>query len=123
LSLVEQINYIRKILGRLPQSEFSQYDKPLDRLMDLLSAPDHAFKPEVTVDENGKVLEISGFLYSIKADNSAVKVNFDRPVTDEEYTVVYPGMIKKVSRITSKLYLKALPGQTSTVTVEVLRFG
>ena len=91
--------------------------------MDMLSAREHAFRPELIVDETGTELPISGFSYSIKAENSPVKVNFDRPVTDDEYTIVYPGTIKKVSRVTSKLYLKALPGQTSLVTVEVLRFG
>lgn len=88
-----------------------------------LSYPDHTFIPEQTITDTGVTLQIKGLLYSIRVHpNSApVKVNFDRPVTDTEYTVVFPGVIKKIGRITSTLYMKAPQGQTSKVDIEVLK--
>ncbi|NHV97342.1 MAG: hypothetical protein HA494_06095 [Thaumarchaeota archaeon] len=43
-----------------------------------------------------------GFLILIKVppDGRPVKANFDRPITAEEYTVVYPGVVKVVGRMT-----------------------
>jgi len=123
VSLVEQLNVLKRILGRLPKTEFSSYDYPLDRLMGFLAAPEHAFYPEVDVTDSGSVLTVDGFLISIRADPSyaPVKFNLDRPVTATEYSVVFPGVIKIVGRITKNLYLVAPMGQSSRVRVEALR--
>lgn len=123
MSLVEQLNVLKRILGRLPKTEFSSYDYPLDRLMGFLAAPEHAFYPEVDVTDSGSVLTVDGFLISIRADPSyaPVKFNLDRPVTATEYSVVFPGVIKIVGRITKNLYLVAPMGQSSRVRVEALR--
>lgn len=123
MSVVELLSAAKKILGKLPRTEFSEHDYPLDRLMDLLSAPEHLFKPEMTVDEAGTSLAIDGFLISLKAEDAPCKINLDRPVTDEEYSVVFPNTIKKVARLTERIYLKAPAGQTSKVTLEVLKLA
>lgn len=121
---VEVLNALKRILGRLPKTEFSAYDRPLDRAMNLLAAPEHEFKPDIIVTDEGIELPIAGFLYSIRADpeHAPVKVNFDRPV-DKEYTVVFPGTIKQIGRLASKVYLKAPVGQKSLVRLEVLKLA
>lgn len=88
-------------------------------------ARDHVFIPEVEVDDVGVSLNVDGFVYYIKVhpDTAPVKFNLDRPVTDTEFSVVFPGMVKVISRVATTLYLKAPTGQTSRVTVEVLKLG
>lgn len=93
--------------------------------MGIPAAGDHSFILNVEVDEEGTALDVDGFLISVRAspDYSPVKLNFDRPVTDTEYTIVFPGIIKKVGRFTKTLYMKAPQGQQAVVTVEVLKLG
>ena len=95
----------------------------LMKIRDYISAPEHYFNPEITVDEDGTSLEIDGFLISIKAEDAPVLVNFDRPVTATEYTKVFPNVVKVISRRVTTLYLKAPAGQTSKVRIEALRGG
>jgi hypothetical protein len=123
VSSVEQLNVLKRVLGRLPKTEFSSYDYPLDRLMGFLAPPEHAFYPELEVTDSGTVLTVDGFLISIRADPSyaPVKFNLDRPVTATEYSVVFPGVIKIVGRLTKDLYLTAPLGAVSRVRVEALR--
>jgi hypothetical protein len=123
VSIGELLRQLQKISGKLPKSVFSSYDYPLDRLMNFLAAPEHAFYPELEVTDSGSVLTVDGFLISIRADPSyaPVKFNLDRPVTATEYSVVFPGVIKIVGRLTKNLYLVAPMGQTSRVRVEALR--
>lgn len=124
-SLIDQLSLMKRILGKLPKTEFSSFDYPLDRLMSLLAAPNHTFYPNVVVVDRGVSLPVNGFLVSIKVDptGSPVKVNFDRPVSDSEYTTVFPGIVKVVGRLTQNLYLKAPAGQKSSVSVEILKLG
>jgi len=125
VSVVEELNVLKRILGKLPRSEFSSYDKPLDRLMQFIAPPEHSFYPEVKVTDAGETLNVNGFLISLRADPNyaPVKFNLDRPVTDTEYSVVWPGVVKTICRLTNTLYLKAPEGQVSLVRVEVLRLG
>jgi hypothetical protein len=125
MSTVELLNISKKILGKLPRTELSIHDQPLDRIMNLLSAPNHVFKPSINVPDTGTSLNIAGFLIYIKVpfDQQPVKVNLDRQITDTEYTVVYPGMVKVVSRFTNTLYLKAPTGFTSTAVIEALKLN
>jgi hypothetical protein len=116
---VEILNYLKRNLGiiikRLEESG----------VLSIVTARDHVFMPEVVVSDEGLELPIEGFLYSIKVDPShaPVKLNIDRPITSTEYSVVYPGVIKVISRFASKIYLQAPMGQISRVTVEALRMG
>jgi len=89
------------------------------------AARDHLFVPELEVDERGVSIEVNGFIHYVKVHEgySPVKFNLDRPVTDREYSVVHPGVVKVLSRTARTLHLKAPMGQVSKVTVEVLRVG
>lgn len=117
MSSVEILNFLKRNIGiiikRLEETG----------VIVLPAASDHTFYPELEVDENGRAVPVNAFLSSIEVDKDSqpVKVNFDRPVTDYEYTIVWPGTIKKVARFTSTLYLKAPKGHTSKVRLEVLR--
>lgn len=122
MSTVELLNVAKKILGKLPLSEFSSHDRPLDRIMNLLAAPDHFFNPEVEVTDAAPVeLPVNSFVVSIRPKDGDIKANFDRQITAGEYTIVPRDTVKIVGRMTGKLYLQALAGQTAKVRVEGLR--
>lgn len=119
MSGVEILNYLKKNLGII-----------IKRLEDsgviaIPTAKDHLFVPEIEVTDIGASIDVNGFLHYIKVhpESSPVKFNLDRPVTNTEYSVVHPGVVKVVSRISNKVYLKAPAGQKSKVTLEVLRLG
>jgi hypothetical protein len=114
---VELLHYLRKQLGIIT--------KRLEEAGVLANVfRDHVFRPEILVDDVGKVVEVNGFLHkiSVTPDSAPVKFNLDRPVTDTEFSVVFPGTVKIISRLTGKIYLKAPAGQTSKVTLESLRW-
>jgi len=119
MSDVEIVNILKKNLGiiikRLEESG----------ILTVESASDHTFLPPIEVTDAGTEIDIEGILYYIKVDPSSapVKFNIDRPITSSEYSIVWPGVNKAISRKASKLYLKAPLGSTSIVTIEALRFG
>lgn len=119
----ELLNWVKKILGKLPKTEFSKYDYPLDRLMNLISAPNHLFKPELTVTDVEQPVIVNGFLTAIKARDAPVKANFDRHVSVDDYTTVWTDTIKMIARITETVYLQAPAGQVSKVTLEALKLA
>jgi len=122
ISVNEVLRLLSKILGKLPRSEFSEYDYPLDRIMNLLSAPDHTFIPEVEVTDTASVeVPVDSFVISVRPKGGDVKANFDRPITLSEYTIIPKDTVKLVGRMTKKLYLQALAGQTAKVRVEGLK--
>jgi hypothetical protein len=81
------------------------------------------FKPELEVTDAGTELPISAFIYSIKASSgyAPCKFNIDRPITSDEYSVVFPGVVKYIGRKASRIYLQAPLGQVSRVTIEALK--
>ncbi|MEM1672371.1 MAG: hypothetical protein QXT86_10015, partial [Archaeoglobaceae archaeon] len=95
MSSVEILNYLKKSLGiiikRLEESG----------VVSMPTARDHLFVPEIDVDDRGTSISVGGFVHYIKVHPgySPVKFNLDRPVTDTEYSVVHPGVVKVVSRI------------------------
>lgn len=117
MSSVEILNFLKKNIGiiikRLEETG----------VLTVPTALDHVFYPEVEVSDIGVTLPVNGFLVSIGVypNYAPVKVNFDRPVTDFEYTVIFPGIVKVVGRLTGNLYLKAPLGHISKVRVEALR--
>ena len=116
LSSVEILGYLKRQLGIITNrlEEVGVIVNPYD---------DHVFRPSLTVTDQGTVLEVNGLVHriSVAPDSAPVKFNLDRPVTDTEYSVVFPGTIKVISRRAQNVYLKAPLGSTSTVTVECLR--
>ncbi len=118
MSGVEILNYLKKSLGVIT--------KILEKKGALVSvtATEHLFLPFTEVSDAGAELDVSGFLYEIRnVGDYPVYYNLDRPVTDFEYDVVFPGSIKIVGRVASKLYLKAPEGFKTRVKVNVLRVG
>ena len=117
VSSVEVFNFLKKSLGIIIKKMESE---------GVLSTPsfsEHRFIPNINVDDRGVALDVSGLLYKVgvPADApSAVYLNIDRPVTDYEYKVIFPGMNYVVLRRASKIYLKAPTGFSTRVGVEVL---
>lgn len=119
MSGVEILNFLKRNVGiiikRLEESG----------VLVVPAARDHLFVPELEVDDAGVSIDVDGFVHYVRVHDgyAPVKFNLDRPVTDREYSVVYPGVVKVVSRLARTMYLKAPLGQVSKVTVEVLRLG
>jgi len=116
VSGVEILNYLKKSLGiitkRLEESG----------VVSLPSFLDHSFVPELTVDDAGVKLNLSGMVYKVKVmGDYPVYLNIDRPITSNEYTVIFPGSYKIIHRSASSIYLKAPSGFTTKVSIEVLR--
>ena len=116
MSSVEVLNFLKKSLGVI-----------MKRMEEkgVLSTPsflDHSFIPELTVPDSGVTYSLSAMLYKLKViDNAPVYFNIDRPITDTEYSIVFPGSYKIIPRIGSTLYLKAPTGFTTKVMIEALR--
>jgi len=116
VSSVELLHYLKKNLGIVI--------KRLEETGVLANVfRDHVFKPEIQVTDEGRVLPVNAFVHRISVNPAyaPVKFNLDREVTDTEYSVVYPGVVKVIARMAEKIYLKAPQGQTSLVTVECLK--
>ena len=124
MSMARIIEELRKIRGKLPKTSLSDTDKPLDTIIGLISAPDHVFIPSVNVADTSQTeVTVDGFLVYIKNSHKGgpVMANLDRPISPGEYTLIEPGTVKVIGRRTNKIYLQALQGYTSTVTIEALR--
>jgi hypothetical protein len=116
VSEVEILNFLKKSLGiiikRLEESG----------VVSLPSFLDHSFIPELTVDDVGVQLNLSGMVYKLKViGDYPVYLNIDRPITSSEHTVIFPGSYKIIPRSASTIYLKAPSGFTTKVSIEVLR--
>ncbi len=91
-------------------------------VLTVFSTKDHLFIPELTVTDTPISLDLNAKLCKIKVlGNIPVYYNIDRPITNEEYSIVEPGVYAIIPRISKKLYLKAPIGTTSRVRVEVLK--
>jgi len=109
---------------RASESTLSLILNKLDSGISVNMFKDHTFYPEILVDDQGIEIDVNGFLHkiSVSTDSAPVKFNLDRPITDTEFSVVFPGTVKIISRLTGKIYLKAPLGQTSKVTLECMRW-
>jgi hypothetical protein len=116
VSGVELLNFLKKSLGII-----------IKRLEEggVLAEPsfrDHGFVPEVEVTDAGVDLAVPGLVYKVKVTGEyPVYLNINRPVSEEEYKVVWPGSYYVVPRAGAKLYLKAPAGYKTKVAIEVLR--
>lgn len=114
MSSSEIVHQLKKLVGKFERIEgIKVYN----------TAMDHQFVPSIEVYDKQIEIPIQGFLYSIKVDHESApcKFNLDRPITNREYSVVFPGTIKTISRFASKLYLQAPSNQVSKVTIEALK--
>ena len=118
MSAVEILNYLKRILGII--------DKRLEEagILSSLSYTEHVFIPSIVVPDTVISIPIpfTGLRIRILVppDSPApVYVNVDRPVTDTEYKVVFPGTGIDIPRKASTIYLKAPAGFTSTVEIDI----
>jgi hypothetical protein len=83
---------------------------------------DHRFIPKVEFDDRGVELDLPGLVYKVKnIGDTPFYLNIGRPITDEEYTVVFPGSIYIIPRASGRVFLKAPRGYSAKAVVEVLR--
>jgi len=125
----EVVVTLKKILGRLPQSEFSSYDRPLDLILDKLSRMEEVLSLRQSFNEHViRVLDVDStpqkidlgmpcFVVKLEASYAPIYVNYDREVTDAEFDVVYPDSCKVVSRIARYLWVKTPQGYTGRLRV------
>jgi len=88
------------------------------------SGGDHVFVPNQTFDDSGGTIVVNSFVNKIKVPNSSsaeAKVNFDRPVTDNEFSTIFPGTGETYGRICDYVFIEAPSGQTTTVNVEAIK--
>jgi len=119
VSVVETLYVLKKILGKLPKTEFSSYDRPLDEIIEQLRAglttfpvfTEHIIKyVDVTSTPQPISLGRKVFVLKLSAVGAPIYVNYDRDVTDSEFDVIYPDSYKVVPRITSTIWAKVPSG-------------
>jgi len=119
LSAVELLSFLKRILGII--------DKRLEEA-GVLSSPsytEHLFVPRLVVTDEGIAipLKFTGLRVKVRVPPDApapVYVNVDRPVTDSEHRVVFPGTGFDIPRRASVIYLKSPQGFSTYVDLEVL---
>jgi hypothetical protein len=118
VSAVEILNYLKRILGII--------DKRLEEagILSSSSYTEHLFIPSMVVPDTGISIPIPFTGLRIRVlvspDSPApVYINVDRPVTDAEYKVVFPGTGFDIPRKASIIYLKAPTGFTALVDIEI----
>ena len=119
MSEVEILSFLKKALGIIT--------KRLEETGTLASDSytEHLFVPRLVVDDAGVsiTLPFTGLRIKVRVPPDApapVYINIDRPVTDTEYRVVFPGTGYDIPRKASTIYLKAPQGFATYVDLEVL---
>jgi hypothetical protein len=116
VSSVEVLSFLKKSLGII----IKRMEEEGVVVLPVFS--DHRFIPEVDVDDRGAELDLPGLVYKVKnIGDVPFYLNIGRPVTDTEYTVVFPGSYYVIPRASGKVFLKAPAGFKAKVRVEVLR--
>lgn len=116
MSSVEVLSFLKKSLGII-----------IKRLEEegVIALPvfsDHRFLPPIEVSDAGVELDLPGLVYKVKnIGDVPFYLNIGRPITDEEYTVVFPGSYHIIPRASGRVFLKAPKGYTAKAKVEVLR--
>lgn len=111
----EVVHFVKKIAGK--------YEKR-SGIQAFPAGKNHVFVPKQTFDDSGGTIVVNSFVNKIKVPNSSsaeAKVNFDRPVTDNEFSVVFPGTGETYGRICDYISVEAPSGQTTTVNVEAIK--
>lgn len=108
---VEPVVILYKILDKL--SEISRRSP--------IIFDDHIFM-SISVDSTGKELTLDKPVYivSLIAEGCDIYVNFDRPITNDEYTVIWDRTSKIIGRRTSKIYAKTPAGLAGILRLEGL---
>jgi hypothetical protein len=112
---VEVLNFLKKSLGII----IKRLEE--EGVITLPVFSDHRFLPPIEFDENGVELDLPGLVYKVKnIGDVPFYLNIGRPVTDNEYTVVFPGSYHVIPRASGRVFLKAPKGYTARAKVEVL---
>jgi hypothetical protein len=116
VSSVEVLSFLKKSLGivikRLEE----------EGVIALPVFSDHQFVPNVEFDDRGVELGLPGLVYKVKnIGDVPFYLNIGRPITDTEYTVVFPGSYYVIPRSSGRVFLKAPRGYTAKARIEVLR--
>jgi hypothetical protein len=113
---VEVLSFLKKSLGIIIKRMEEE------GVITLPVFSDHTFKPEVNFDDRGVELDLPGLVYKVKnIGDVPFYLNIGRPITDDEYTVVFPGSYYIIPRSSGRVFLKAPRGYTAKARVEVLR--
>ncbi len=116
MSSVEVLNFLKKSLGIIIKRMEEE------GVITLPVFSDHRFLPPIEVSDAGAELDLPGLVYKVKnIGDVPFYLNIGRPVTDEEYTVVFPGSYHIIPRASGRIFLKAPAGYTARAKVEVLR--
>jgi len=105
--------YIKKLVGKFEKAEGIRVFPTFD---------DHVFRPAINVTDSEQEITFDKpvYLAKLSAEGCDIYVNFDRPITNDEYTVIFNGTTKIVGRKTTKLYVKAPTGLSGTLRFEGL---
>lgn len=82
---------------------------------------DHIFTT-IEVDDTIREYSFSKPMYLLKlvAEGCDIYINLDRPISDNEYTIVWNNTSKVINRYTNKIYVKAPTGLKGKLTIEGL---
>jgi len=116
VSNVEVLNFLKKSLGIIIKRMEEE------GVIALPVFSDHRFLSPIEFDDKGVELDLPGLVYKVKnIGDVPFYLNIGRPVTDEEYTVVFPGSYHIIPRASGRVFLKAPKGYTARAKVEVLK--
>jgi len=116
VSSVEVLGFLKKSLGIIIKRMEEE------GVVTLPVFSDHRFLPDIEVGDAGVELDLPGLVYKVKnIGDVPFYLNIGRPVSDEEYTVVFPGSYHVIPRASGRVFLKAPRGYTARARVEVLR--
>ena len=109
----ELITYLKKLVGKYEKVEGIRAFPVFD---------DHIFKPSIEVDDNVSIITFSNSVYILKlsAEGCDIYVNFDRNITNDEYTIIWNGTTKVIGRKTKTIYCKAPSGLSGILRLEGL---
>jgi hypothetical protein len=113
---VEVLSFLKKSLGII----IKRLEE--EGVVTLPVFSDHRFLPPIEVSDTGVELDLPGLVYKVKnVGDVPFYLNVGRPITDDEYTVVFPGSYHIIPRASGRLFLKAPKGYRAKAKIEVLR--
>lgn len=112
MNSVELVTYIKKLVDKFEKAGGIRVYPSFD---------DHIFK-KVEINDTGKVISFDKQVYILKlsAKGCDIIVNLDRPIKDNEYTVVWADTSKIIQRKTKLIYAKTPPNLKGVLYIEGL---
>ena len=108
MSQVEILNELRKIRGKFEK---------IEGIKVYPAFTDHTSR-RFTVGEEEKSFDIGTmYVLNVKAKETPIIFNLDRPITSEEYFIVEPYCCKVIHRITSTIYARTPQGSGEGVLI------